>query len=102
MKNPMSRSASWLEIFSQVRANHGNRVQVATKHSSRFGKGDPAGAHARFDAESTREIMMAKTARVFLASVALGALCLTTAADAARGGGHFDGGGHFGSGGHFG
>jgi hypothetical protein len=43
---------------------------------------------------------MVKAAKVFLASVALGALCLTTGALARDGGGHF-GGGHFG-GGHFG
>ena len=47
--------------------------------------------------------MMAKTARVFLLGVALGALCLTTDAFArgGGGGGGHGGGGHFG-GGHFG
>jgi hypothetical protein len=49
---------------------------------------------------------MVKAAQVFLASVALGALCLTTDALARVGGGGHFGGGHFGgghfSGGHFG
>jgi len=42
--------------------------------------------------------MMANIARVFLASVALGGLCLTTDAFARGGGGH-GGGGHGGHGG---
>jgi hypothetical protein len=59
-----------------------------------------ARAHAQSDVR--RKIMMAKTTRVLLAGVALGALCLTTDAFArGGGGGGHGGGGHFG-GGHFG
>jgi hypothetical protein len=46
-------------------------------------------------------IMTANVARLLLASVALGGLCLTTDAFARGGGGH-GGGGHFGGGEHFG
>src|SRR5216684_1561388 len=62
---------------------------------------EPARAHAQCDVR--REFMMTKTTRVVLASVVVGALCLTTDAFARGGGGGHGGGGggHFG-GSHFG